>query len=187
MLLKAVHMKSLTIFLIGTSLTGTVVAEEIGSGSIVQHEVVQESESYRPEPQKVYVESADGTYRSTREDEYCFYNEERNQIRCYAEDPAHSPVVREERTVYRSTRTGRQHHYRQGLSTGLGVGLAIGVPILIHNSLDRHRYQRHYGYYGHGYRGHKHYRKGWRHGRYYQHSRKYDGYGKHRRKYDYRY
>ena len=125
------------------------------------------------EPEKVYVESANGNYRSTKSDEYCFYNEEHDHIHCYDEDPvaANNRVVVVENVVenrtYRSTR--RRH---DPIATGVGVGLAIGIPLLVHHAI----YDRHY--YGNSYRN-SYRNKHRNHSRYY--SGNYRGYGRHHR------
>lgn len=152
------------------------------------------------QPAKVYKKSDHHNYRSTRAGEHCEYQEEHDRIYCYDYEPSRVVYVEKE-TTYRSTRPKRysnSHRYYRAdhhrpvdpIATGLGVGLAIGLPILIHNSID-HRHYRHkyrydrYGrydrykrghYYNHkpsyrnsyrdgyrdGYRNHNRYR--WRHG-----------------------
>jgi hypothetical protein len=163
-------------------LSYVIVVSTLGLSSLVQadefeitHEVV---ESTSP-PTRVYVESGNQTYRATRGEEHCFYYEEHDHIRCFDQDPTARKVIVEERTVYRSTRPGhRQYHshsrHADPIATGIGVGLAIGIPILIHNSLDHHRYRRHHGY---RYDRHRYKRHG--HHRYDRHSRSF------RSKYDY--
>ena len=115
----------------------------------------------RNEPQKVYVESSDGTYRATRNDDHCFYNEEHDHIHCYADDPSLSKTVFiEEQTTYRSTRNRSRDRviYRDRhdpIATGLGVGLAIGLPILIHNNLHHQRHYRYNRHYNSRYNSHR--------------------------------
>jgi hypothetical protein len=113
------------------------------------------------------VESGNNTYRATRSEEHCFYYEEHDHIRCYDHDPTVRKVIIEERTVYRSTRPGTRHYHRYSrasnpnldpISTGIGVGLAIGIPILIHNSLDHHRYRKHSSHRYDRYKRHGHHR-----------------------------
>lgn len=96
------------------------------------------------EPERVYVESDRATYRGTRSDEHCFYNEEHDHIHCYDEDPGQ----RQDRVVYVENRTYRSTRHRDydPIATGLGVGVAIGLPILIHGAIhDRRHYAHKYG------------------------------------------
>jgi hypothetical protein len=61
------------------------------------------------EPEKVYVETGSATYRGTRSDEHCFYNEEHDHIHCYDQDPGQL----EDRVVYVENRTYRSTRYRR--------------------------------------------------------------------------
>lgn len=138
--------KWIAVIVLGAGIsTNNAIAED--------HEVTAVHPPVASEPEKVYVESANGNYRSTKSDEYCFYNEEHDHIHCYDEDPeaASSRVVVVENIIenrtYRSTR--RRH---DPIATGVGVGLAIGIPLLVHHAIyDRHYYGQSYG---NGYRSH---------------------------------
>ena len=128
----------------------TVYAEdtykEDGAAVIAAHP------STSSEPERVYVETGSATHRSTRSEEYCFYNEEHDHIHCYDQDPRQQQdrVVIVENTVHRST---RYQHRRDPISTGIGVGVAIGLPLLIHHGIhDRHRsYRNDHHYKRHGF------------------------------------
>ena len=131
---------------------------EVGSGAqppIDAEKVNAEVITERP-PSRIYVEDNGRTYRSTRANEHCEYQEELDRIYCYDVEPT-TRVYTEETRVYRTVRPKR--YYRAGydpIATGLGVGLAIGIPLLVHNSYDRHhrKYRRHHRY---GYRYDNHY------------------------------
>jgi len=155
-----------------------VFAEESGSdladSEAIDHEVIEhEVDEYGPddnepemrhEPQKVYVETSNGSYRSTRDEEHCFYNQEHDHLHCYDSDiqPSHRSHV----TISSDHRTysSRHHHnHYDPISSGLAVGLAIGLPILLHNSnRDSHHYRRHSGrHYNRGRYGRHHRGRRW--------------------------
>jgi hypothetical protein len=105
---------------------------------------------YAPqEPEKVYVESGDRSFQTTR-DEECFYNEAHGHLHCYAEDTQPVRQVTYIETprsrTYRTVHTTYRDDYRRPISTGIAIGLGIGIPILLHNSFSHHG--------GHHYRGH---------------------------------
>lgn len=143
----------------------------------------REDESERePAPTGIYVEENGRIYRSTRANEHCEYQKKLDRIYCYDIESSRRVYV-EEQTVYRTTRP--KQYYRAGydpIATGLGVGLAIGIPVLVHNSYDRHYRHNHYGY--RGYRGYNRgyyrgYRDGYRNSHYNSHRHKRKHYFKH--------
>lgn len=164
-------MKIITVFTLGLCAAALAHDTSASEHETDHHsESVSHTETIQHEP-AVYVEAERGTYRSTRSDEYCEFHEEHNHIHCYEEKPTQT-VYFEKETVYRSTRPSRYYSSSiDPIATGLGVGLAIGLPILIHNSIDhryhrknyRNRYDRHnrgYRSYRSGYRdGYKNYRR----------------------------
>ena len=98
---------------VGTGLSTSAAQAETSSAE-ANHTIVSE-------PEKVYVESNQGsyrgtsssTYRSTRSDEYCFFNEEHQHIHCYDEDPESLDdrvVIVENRTSRTTSRTTRRPH-----------------------------------------------------------------------------
>ncbi|MFT7138038.1 MAG: hypothetical protein ACI9B8_000453 [Sulfitobacter sp.] len=125
----------------------------VNSAIAEDHEVTANHPPVTSEPEKVYVESANGTYRSTKSDEYCFYNEEHDHIHCYDEDPEAANdrgVVVESAVENRTYRSTRRHH--DPIATGIGVGIAIGLPILVHHAIhDRRYYSNYYGNYSRNY------------------------------------
>lgn len=117
-------------------------------------------------PEKVYVQSSNSG-GSSQENENCSYNNEHKHIHCY-EDDSRNLNKPQTRVVYRTnSRTYRDRDdYASGLSTGaLTVGLAVGIPLLLHNSYSYDDYS--YGGYSHGYRSrYGHYRSYGDHGSY---------------------
>jgi hypothetical protein len=119
-------------------------------------------------PKKVYIESSRRSI--SPKEENCFYNDEHAHIHCYESDEYQnasavrssyrSPNRSSDRTVIYRTRD-RDYAYRN--TNGLAIGLAVGIPWLIHNSHhDRHYSRPHYGYRSHhnyepdyGHRSHK--------------------------------
>lgn len=173
----------------------------------VEHSAVEHSAF---EPQKVYVETEQGTYRGTRSDEHCFYSEDHDHIHCYDKDPGQlqDRVVYVENRTYRSTRpissrysasrySSSPHSYSRyssssyerhdPIATGLGVGVAIGLPILIHHAVHdryeyRYRYSKSYGNrYGSRYDSH-HFGQKFRNNRHDRHDRYRSGHGHDRHK-----
>ena len=107
------------------------------------------------EPERVYVETDERTYRSTRsseneyryDDERCFYNEDHEHIHCFSEeieDEVTDRVYVNNSHRYIRTRHSRHNYYYDPISTGIAVGLAVGIPLLIHDShRSRSSYNRH--------------------------------------------
>ena len=103
------------------------------------------------EPQKVYIESDNSTIRRTRGSEHCFYNKEHDHLHCYAEDITVSAPLQVS-TGHRHYQTRRYYYDRYDrynpVSTGLAIGLGIGIPILLNHSFSHHwghgsHHQRH--------------------------------------------
>ncbi len=134
-------MKTWPVLLLGLSMTAQA-ADPSESVDMAAEEAITSHEVFESErtPTVVYVETEHGTYRSTRSDEHCYFHEAHDHIHCTEEVPATKTVIIEEDTVYRTTRSHRRYQRDYDpLLTGLGVGLAIGLPILVY---DNHRHYR---------------------------------------------
>lgn len=116
----------------------------------------------------VFQVTEDGIYRSTRAEEHCYYVAEHDYIRCVDQVPKKSTVTIDEYTTHRTTRTHsiskRQRNHYDPLITGLGVGLAIGLPIVIYDNVDRRHSHKKYAHkrYAHKRYDRLHDKWGWR-------------------------
>jgi len=139
-------MKTWPALLLGLTITAQAAEQSEAvaptvEAAITTHDVV-EAESA---PTVVYVETEHGTYRSTRSNEHCYYHEGHDHIHCTEDVPATKTVIIEEDTVYRTTRSQRRYQRDYDpLLTGLGVGLAIGLPILVYDNHRHHRRDYHW-------------------------------------------
>lgn len=109
--------------------------------------VVEHTASTAEAPERVYVRST-----SSHREEHCFFNKEHDHIHCYDEEPTREVVIVEDRS---NRRVIRRHTRYDPVSTGLGVGIAIGLPILVHHAI----HNRHYGYSRHRDYRHRNYKK----------------------------
>ncbi|MBL4679239.1 MAG: hypothetical protein JKY88_00785 [Pseudomonadales bacterium] len=140
----------------------------VSQGVFAQSEEISQDQIENSVPKKVYVQTApsrnisrDNSRNISREGENCFYNDEHQHIHCY-EDVRYEDQRYENknfnktksRVVYRtSNRTYRDRGYSP---SALSIGLAIGIPLLIHNSYRNNSYR-------HGYRSHqRHHRSHYR-------------------------
>ncbi len=156
---------------------GTVVAED--QEQQVEHPPVhspehplehlpeQQTEQYTEqytEPQKVYVESSDGSHRRTRSEEHCYFNEEHDHLHCYdAEIRSSAPqynVVKGHRHYRTRTRHSYNHHdHYNPVSTGVAIGIGLGLPVLLHNSFRHGHHYSHRGYRGYRSKHRRHRRR----------------------------
>lgn len=114
--------------------------EQTETGPLVEREQLSE-------PQKVYIESGNSTHWRTRGEEHCFYNKEHDHLHCYDEDITTSEPVLRVSSGHRHYQTRRYYYDRRDhyyarynpISTGLAIGIGLGIPILLNQSFSHHR------------------------------------------------